>query len=412
MANAHMSMKPDKTIMSHTAQRFSRRAFCIGAASALALNRLPGNGAGSGDGWSLVAWVDRLRILHAAGSFLKRRPRTITSVPAPRSPGTSHDFYSEADYFWPDPADLNGPYISRDGKSNPAIFKGHRRAMIALSIQMPALTAAWRLTGDRAYARHAADHLRSWFIDPETRMTPSLEYAQAVRGASTGSPFGIIDTIHLVEVARAAAFIAPVALATRERSALYAWFHDYLHWMITSTKGEMERDSSNNHAVCWALQASEFARLTGDVSTRADIGERFKRILLPNQMAPNGSFPEELRRTKPYSYSVFNFDMIATLGESRLNDEADLFVFSLPDGRSISRAADFIFPFIEDKNRWPYSKDVEHFDSLPVRSPGLLFCGLAYGRKQLIDLWQKLNPDPIDEEIIRNFPVRQPLLWL
>ncbi len=61
---------------------------------------------------------------------------------------------------------------------------------------------------------------------------------------------------------------------------------------------------------------------------------------------------------------------------------------------------------------WPYRKDVEHFDALPVRSPGLLFAGLACGRREYVDLWQTMDPDPRDAEIIRNYPVRQPLLWV
>jgi len=27
-------------------------------------------------------------------------------------------------------------------------------------------------------------------------------------------------------------------------------------------------------------------------------------------------------------------------------------------------------------------------------------------------LWERLDPDPTDPEVIRNFPVRQPLLWV
>jgi len=57
---------------------------------------------------------------------------------------------------------------------------------------------------------------------------------------------------------------------------------------------------------------------------------------------------------------------------------------------------------------WP----VEHFDALPVRSPGLLFTGLACHQPPYLALWKTLNPDPTDDEIIRNYPVRQPLLWL
>ncbi|MGB6686819.1 MAG: alginate lyase family protein [Terracidiphilus sp.] len=53
------------------------------------------------------------------------------------------------------PEDPNGPYINRGGQSNPANFNERRKAMIALSIRMPALTAAWRLTGRRWYGEQA-----------------------------------------------------------------------------------------------------------------------------------------------------------------------------------------------------------------------------------------------------------------
>jgi hypothetical protein len=94
------------------------------------------------------------------------------------------------------------------------------------------------------------------------------------------------------------------------------------------------------------------------------------------------------------------------------DDGNDLFGFALPDGRGICKAAAFLYPYLRDKGAWPYAKDVEHFESLPVRSPGLLFTGLACGHQEYLKLWANLNPDPSDPEIIRNYPVRQPLLWL
>jgi hypothetical protein len=33
------------------------------------------------------------------------------------------------------------------------------------------------------------------------------------------------------------------------------------------------------------------------------------------------------------------------------------------------------------------------------------------GRKDYLDLWRRLDPDPTDPEIIRNYPLRQPVLW-
>jgi len=364
------------------------------------------------DGYVLVARTDRARIIEAATRYLDLRPRTITSYPTSRSPGGVHDYFSQADYFWPNPQDPGGKYINRDGQSNPDNFNDHRKAMIALSIQMPALTAAWMLTGDRRYGQLACDHLRAWFINPDTRMNPNLEYSQGVHGVSTGRSYGIIDTLHLVEVARAASIISPAVLTGIEQQALHDWFRAYLHWMKTSEKGIAERDTVNNHAVCWALQAAEFARLIDDQETREEVRTQYKTLFVPGQMALDGSFPRELARTKPYSYSIFNFDTMATLCQSLEGDGPSLYSFVLPDGRGICKAATFLYPYLKDKGTWPYKQDIEHFASLPVRSPGLLFSGLACRHQEYLQLWSKLNPDPTDPEIIRNFPIRQPLLWV
>lgn len=360
----------------------------------------------------MVAGVDYERVVVAAKKYLPDSPATITAFPAPNSPGGVHDFYSQADYYWPDPKNPDGPYINRDGQSNPANFDDHRRVMIALSIRVPALTAAWLLTGDRRYAARACDHLRAWFVTPATRMNPNLMHAQAIKGLNTGRSIGIIDTLHLVEVARAATFLTPAELGAKDYAGVHEWFADYLDWLTTSDRGHQERDTKNNHATCWALQAAEFARFTGNLPAREDVYRRYREILLPEQMGSDGSFPKELARTKPYSYSIFNFDVMTSLCQSLKGLDPDPLAFTLPDGRGICRGAAFLYPYLKDKSAWKWTKDVEHFDSLPVRSPGLLFAGLACHEADYITLWKMLNPDPADKEIIRNFPIRQPLLWV
>jgi hypothetical protein len=392
-------------------KKLSRRRFCMGSLAAVGHFAFAADVRKRRNGYALVEHTDRRRILRAAARYVRLPPRTITSYPTSRSPGNVHDYFSQADYFWPNPADPGGKYINRDGQSNPDNFNDHRKAMIALSIQMPALTAAWLLTRDSRYGEHAADHLRAWFITPDSRMNPNLEYSQGVHGVSTGRSYGIIDTLHLVEVARAASILASAMLTSEEQASLHAWFREYLLWMKTSEKGMAERNTLNNHAVCWALQAAEFARLIDDHETRAEVRTQYKDLFVPNQMAVNGSFPQELKRTKPYSYSIFNFDCMAMLCQSLQGDGQDLFPFALPDGRGICRGAAFLYPYLRDKSMWPYKKDVEHFESLPVRSPGLLFTGLACEQEDYLRLWTHLNPDPSNPEIIRNYPVRQPLLW-
>ena len=123
--------------------------------------------------------------------------------------------------------------------TNPDNFVEHRDALMRLSVEMPALTAAWKVTGRKKYAEHAARHLRAWFVDGAPRMNPHLEYAQAIHGRSKGRGTGIIDTIHLVEVARAAPLVAESgALRSEEFAAVRKWFADYLRWMTTSASPE------------------------------------------------------------------------------------------------------------------------------------------------------------------------------
>lgn len=392
----------------------NRRGFCLGAAAGVFVSRAYAQKKPWSNAYSFVAHQDRARILHAAIAYLKNEPQTITAFPSRRSPGGLHDFFSESDYFWPNPANPKGPYKERDGVTNPDNFLGHRKAMIALSVQMPALTAAWLLTKDARCGRKAADHLRAWFVTPATRMTPNLEFAQAVRQGVTGRSYGIIDTLHLVEVARAASHIEAKFLSVAEREALHAWFRDYLHWMRTSEKGKKERDATNNHATCWALQVAEFARLVKDEDALREVRAMFAEKLVP-QMSPEGFFPREVKRTKPYGYSIFNFDVLSalawSLGETQPG-RAGLFAQKDRAGRCVCKSAEWIYPYLKDKSKWPYAYDVQHWESWPVRSPGLLFNGLACDRGEYVQLWEKLNPDPTDPEVIRNFPVRQPLLWV
>lgn len=392
-------------------RRFLKSAVAVSAACAEPLLATAGR-ATSKDAYRLVAETDRARILEAAARYISEEPLTLTAFPTKRSAGGLHDFYSQADYFWPNPQNPNGPYINRDGQSNPDNFDEHRKVMVRLSIQMPALTAAWLLTGNERYGRRACDHLRAWFVTQETRMNPNLQYAQAVQGVSTGRSYGIIDTLHLVEVARAASHVTTRMMSAQESNGVRDWFRSYLDWLNTSDFGKTERDAKNNHAMCWALQAAEFARLTGDDATRKDVDRRYREILLPDQLAQDGSFPRELTRTKPYSYSIFNFDIMAGLCQSLKGLEPDPPEFHLADGRGLQKAAQFLYPFLKDKSAWRWAKDVEHFDALPVRSPGLLFSGIAFHERKYIDLWKTLNPDPTDKEIIRNYPIRQPLLWV
>ena len=357
---------------------------------------------------------DRERILIAAEAALKQQPLTITSHRARLSEGGPNDFYSNGDYWWPDPKKPDGlPYIKRDGETNPENFTAHRDCMLGSRDAVAALAAAWMVTGDVKYPEKAAALLGTFFIDPSTRMNPTLEYAQAIPGVTSGRGIGIIDTLHLIEIPKAVEAMENSAAFTRElRDGLRAWFRDYVKWMTESKNGKEEAATRNNHAVAYFLQLAVFAEFTNDEVRLAECRQRFKEVFVPTQMAEDGSFPQELARTKPYGYSIFQLDNMATLCQVLSTSEESLWEFELPDGRGIRRAMAFLHPYLADKATWPHQPDVQAWDGWPARQPCLLFAALACRETRYLNLWKTLKADPQDAEVRRNIAITQPVLWL
>jgi len=182
--------------------------------------------------------------------------------------------------------------------------------------------------------------------------------------------------------------------------------------MTTDPLGVAEGNAKNNHAVAFHLQLAAYADFIGDVRQLAACRHWYKEVLLPGQMADDGRFPLELARTKPYGYSIFQLDNVATLCQVLARDGDDLWEFALPDGRGIRRAMEFLYPFLADKSKWPYRPDVQAWDAWPARPSCLLFAGLALGERKYLDLWRTLRPDPEDDEVRRNIAVTMPVLWL
>jgi hypothetical protein len=361
-----------------------------------------------------VAQIDHARILKAADAALKMEPVTITRFRAKLSEGGLNDFYSNGDYWWPDPAKTNGlPYIQRDGQTNPDNFIFHRQLVRQLSDAVAALGAAYKITGKDRYVKKAAGLLRVFFLDPATRMNPNLQYAQAVPGVSPGRGTGIIDTLHIIEIPRAIeAMESSPAFPPEVLSGMKKWFADYVAWMTTSKNGHDEASSANNHAVAFWLQVAVFAQFTGDGKNIAECRRRFEEVFVPKQMTNDGSFPRELARTKPYGYSIFQLDNMVTLCQVLSTTNNDLWNFTLPDGRNIHKAVEFMYPHLADKSTWPHKPDVMAWDGWPARQPGLLFAGLAFNEQKYLDLWKRLSADPTNEEVRRNIAITQPVLWL
>ncbi len=227
-----------------------------------------------------VLSVEKERVLENGKAYMNLEPITVTASTCERSGGGIHDFYSEGDYWWPDPENPKGPYIRKDGMTNPENFTDHREAMIRLSQISGALASAYIITGDEKYVSQLLPHLKAWFIDEATLMNPNLLYGQAIMGKVTGRGIGIIDTIHLMEVAKAIAAIEDSdVISDSDSTKLKDWFGTYLDWIFSHPYGITERDNGNNHSVCWAMQASVFAHFVGNKEVLDYCRNMYKTVL-------------------------------------------------------------------------------------------------------------------------------------
>jgi hypothetical protein len=405
----------------------TRRAFCSAAASLLLAPRTLFSqttpSIATGNTHPDVAAVDRDRILTQAARYLTLDPTPVTTLPCPRSPGTPHDYYSEAE---PDPsADAPPPNTTPP-------FTAHRDALSTLGLAVPALAAAHLLTHDDRYAAHAVLHLRAWFITPATAMDPSLNYGSvlphppASNPTQTGRPEGILDTLPLVEIAQSIPFLAASpALTPADLAALKSWFAAYLLWLDEPHDSgprlaALARDRKDHNAISWLVQVSAYSLLTApqsnapaaEGSALADLRHRFRTVTLRAQIRADGTFPNELRSANPYRDSLLNLDMFAVICLLLTTRFESVWDYQLEDGPGMRSVIAYHFPFIADRTQWPFRADASHFNQLPGRRPSLLFCARAYQRPEYAALWLKLPPDPPTSEILRSIPIHQPLLWV
>jgi hypothetical protein len=354
---------------------------------------------------TLFEKVERIltpQIIALANQNLTEKPITITHFQSERSAGGQHDFFSEGDYWWPDPSNPTGPYIQKDGLTNPANFTAHRKAMIRFSQIVANQTSAYLITGRPKYAKQAIKHIKAWFVDTTTMMSPHLLYAQAIKGKVTGRGIGIIDMIQLIEVAKSIEILEKrQQINEADRQQIHDWFTNYLRWVNTHPYGIEEREAKNNHGTCWIMQVTAFAQLVNDTKLLDYCKERFLSVILPNQMDERGAFPLELKRTKPYGYSLFNLDAVMTI--------AHMYKVKNP---ALKKGIDFLYPYVKDKKSWPFPQDVMYWEEWPVAAPFLLFGYQDYTEASWYETWEKLPHFPENEEVIRNLPIRNPLIWL
>ena len=320
-------------------------------------------------------------VISQADKVLHEDPASVMQKTIVPPSGTKHDYMSLAPYFWPDPTKPDGlPYIRKDGEINPEVKNISDSELFSeLETCCKFLSLAYYFTGDEKYAAKETQLISYWFLAPESKMNPNLNYAQAIRGVNDGRGIGIIESRCLANLADWMTLLTGSAsFNTTDQNGMKKWYAEYLGWLQTSENGKDEKKSKNNHGTNYDVQIVALALFTGNSELAKKIlNDAKKRIDL--QIEADGKQPLELTRTKAYDYSTLNltawFDL-ATMGD-RVN--INLWQYATPAGGTIRKALDWLIPYTVENKQGGNQQIVPY--NLDDLYPLLIIAGAKYNDK-------------------------------
>lgn len=289
-------------------------------------------------------------LLDDANALLDVEPLSVMMKSRPSPSGDNHDYTSLARYFHPNPDTPDGlPYVNRDGITNPEIADYDRINLGETAARVATLALAWYFSGDERYARKAAQLLKTWFLDPATRMNPNFEYAQMVPGVNgnKGRSFGVLDGYSFVEMLDAVGLLqGSRAWTAKDDRQLKKWMKEMLKWMLASPQGIEEANADNNHSIAYDAQALAIALYVGDEHIARKIVSELPERRIFAQIAPDGSQPHEMGRTLSYHYSQYNLTHLIDifLMADKLGMKIDNATSG--DGRNFYKALDFLAGYL------------------------------------------------------------------
>jgi hypothetical protein len=340
------------------------------------------------------AWTqDPVRRLRTeAERRMKEGPWTVTSDRPKGVDLDPHEYYTEAQYYWPNPDNPAGPYLRKDGQVNPARMVANQTALTAICDAVFTLGVASFLLDNPAYGRRAASLIHTWFLNPKTLMKPDLDYAQSVPGVNNGRGTGMLDGRSFVRVIQGMEFLEQTSTwDPKDQAAVHRWFEDYLHWLLTSKNATDERKSGNSHASWWAAQVAAAGSFVGDSKAQAAAFAFYQR-LMPRQILPNGSAPREEVRPRSLRLSAINLEAYSVICRvAQVRRAVDLWNARARSGATISTAIDYLSPYLLDPKKWSREQTGDiPYDSLDF----LAFAGMGLDKPDYIAVFRKLErPD-------------------
>ena len=339
------------------------------------------------------------KIVQDADDALKQPITNVVDEGALPPSGDPHDYYSYSPYWWPNPENLDGPYIWRDGEVNPDRNTSDISRIETMVKRVTSLVPAWYFTDDKRYAESAVEQLRAWFLNPETKMNPNVQFGQKRRGHNYNSPSGVLEAWRMRWVIDCAILLESFPGWTEEdANALRSWFSQFATWMVESPTGIEESMQPNNHGSWYNAQLILYALYGENFDlARKQLDDMPARIF--SQVFIDGRQPQELIRTRSLNYSIYNARALITVARLGRHLDYNLFAYRSLEGRSIELALDYMTPFIFGEKEWPIAQLRPHSSE----SAAQLYWNAAKGfqNREYANLLRKLPESPLPSSIVQ-----------
>jgi hypothetical protein len=330
--------------------------------------------------------VDAVRRLRAeADKRLREAPRSVTTDHPAGVNLDPHEYYGEAPFWWPDPANPAAPWIRREGHVNPDRVVADKIALDSTCDAIFTLGAASFFLDDPRYGRHAARLINAFFLNPKTRMNPNLEHSEAIRGVND-SRGGSIEGRVFVRALQGMEFLAQSGQwDAREAAATHKWFEEYLRWLEHSKVASEEKTGGSLRASWWAAQVAAIATFLEDKASAQMAFHYYQDTAFPRA---EGRLAREEDRARPLSYTAASAEAMATTCRVAQAQGVDLWNTQAKGGATLAAVIASLTPHIADRKKWDREQMAE-FEADGIYF--LAFAGVGMKKPEYVTLYRQFE---------------------
>lgn len=305
-----------------------------------------------------------------------------------------HDYCSVPPYSWPDENNPEGPYVTKDGITNPLRLKYDRPKLDQLASRLQYLSVALYLTDDEKYYSAFINNIKAWCLNSLTYMTPNMEYAQVMQGRNNnkGQSYGLVELTKFTPILESIFLVNSVHTIDKSTyNELIKWFESLLNWTLQSEQWKETKKTKNNIISGCYVVIVEMARLTGNRKLARQMGKEYTSKVLDVQLEDDGRQPAELRRTNAFAYSVGNLKNIVDFA---LIMEKNGVKYYKRNQKKIDKAFHYLSQFVDNHDAFPYQQKNNWEPYENMHKANLLRLGrLSSNKSSLANKQVRLSPE-------------------